>query len=207
MFNHPHRPAKPKGAILSSAVIHCAILGVLIWSYRPVFIKSSSVAFGNHGSGASPTITYLANSGEAQTLPATLEAPRAKPHRKPKTAKPERQAKMPAAEAPVESSRAGSSYGSMSAISTSGYEARPAFPITFPDPPRSEIPQGITGDVVVEVTIDTQGNVAETKILESLGNGIDDKVLATLRNWRFTPATMNGVAIASRQDVHFHFPS
>jgi TonB family protein len=204
MFNHPYRPATTKGAILSSVVIHCAILGALIWAYRPVFIKSSSVAFGNHGSGASPTITYLANSGEDQSLPAILKAPRAKPHRKPKTAK---QEKMPAVEAQVESSRAGSSYGSMSAISTSGYEARPAFPITFPDPPRSEIPQGITGDVVVEVTIDTQGNVAETKILESLGNGIDDKVLATLRNWRFTPATMNGVAIASRQDVHFHFPS
>jgi TonB family protein len=204
MFNYPYRPAKSIGPILSSAVIHCAILGALIWAYRPVFIKSSSVAFGNHGSEASPTITYLANSGEAQSLPATLKAPRAKPRRKSKTAK---QEKMPAAEAQVESSRAGSSYGSMSAISTSGYEARPAFPITFPDPPRSEIPRGITGDVVVEVTIDTQGNVAETKILESLGNGIDDKVLATLRNWRFTPATMNGVAIASRQDVHFHFPS
>jgi TonB family protein len=204
MFNYPYRPAKPKGAILSSVVIHCAVLGALVWAYRPVFIKSSSVAFGNHGLGASPTITYLANSGEAQSLPAILKAPRAKPHRKLKTAK---QEKMPAVEAQVESSRAGSSYGSMSAISTSGYEARPAFPITFPDPPRSEIPQGITGDVVVEVTIDTQGNVAETKILESLGNGIDDKVLATLRNWRFTPATMNGVAIASRQDVHFHFPS
>jgi TonB family protein len=204
MFNYPYRPAKSIGPILSSAVIHCAILGALIWSYRPVFIKSSSVAFGNHGSGASPSITYLANAGEAQSLSARLEAPRAKPHRKPKTAK---QEKMPAAEAPVESSRVGSPYGSMSAISPFGYEARPAFPITFPDPPRSEIPQGITGDVVVEVTIDTQGNVAETKILESLGTGIDDKVLATVRNWRFTPATMNGIAIASRQDVHFHFPS
>jgi protein TonB len=89
----------------------------------------------------------------------------------------------------------------------SGYEARPAFPITFPDPPRSDLPDGVNGDVVVEVTIDSQGNVAETKVLRSLGNGVDEKVLATLRNWRFTPATMNGVAIASRQDVHFHFPS
>ena len=61
--------------------------------------------------------------------------------------------------------------------------------------------------MVVEVTIDENGNVAETKILESLGYGLEDKVLEALRSWHFTPATVNGVAIASRQDVHFHFPS
>jgi TonB family protein len=203
MFNYSQRPARSKGAIISSALVHCAVVAVLLWSYRPLFVSPSSVAFGNHGSGFSPAITYLANSGESQ-LSAKLQAPKAKPRRKTKAAKSE---KMPAAEAPVESSRAGSPYGSTSAISMNGYEARPAFPITFPDPPRSDLPDGLTGDVVVEVTIDTQGNVAETKILQSLGNGIDDKVLAVLRNWRFTPATMNGVAIASRQDVHFHFPS
>jgi periplasmic protein TonB len=59
----------------------------------------------------------------------------------------------------------------------------------------------------VEVTIDEKGNVADTKVLESLGYGLEDKVLEALKNWRFTPATMNGIAIASRQDVHFHFPS
>ncbi|MCU1297790.1 MAG: TonB-like protein [Acidobacteriaceae bacterium] len=204
MFNQIQHPARSKASIVTSALIHCAILGALIASYRPQFITPSSIAFGNHGSGSSAIITYLANSGETQSLSAKLQAPRTKPQHKSKTTKAE---KMPAAKAPVESSRAGSPYGSTSAISMSGYEARPAFPITFPDPPRSDLPDGVKGDVVVEVTIDTQGNVAETKILQSLGNGIDDKVLAVLRNWRFTPATMNGVAIASRQDVHFHFPS
>jgi hypothetical protein len=28
-----------------------------------------------------------------------------------------------------------------------------------------------------------------------------------LENWRFRPATINGAPVASRQDVHFHFPS
>jgi len=48
--------------------------------------------------------------------------------------------------------------------------------------------------------------VVESRILESLGYGIEDKVLAAVRNWRFRPATKDGVAIASRQDV-FHFPT
>jgi protein TonB len=81
--------------------------------------------------------------------------------------------------------------------------------VVFPNPAvdRSDIPSGVAGDVVVEVTIDEKGNVADTKVLESLGYGLEDKVLEALKNWRFTPATMNGIAIASRQDVHFHFPS
>ena len=61
--------------------------------------------------------------------------------------------------------------------------------------------------MIVEVTIDEQGSVTGTRILQSLQQDIDAKVLATLRNWRFKPATVDGVAISSRQDVHFHFPS
>ena len=61
--------------------------------------------------------------------------------------------------------------------------------------------------MIVEVTIDSQGNVTQTRILQSLQQEIDQKVIATLRNWRFQPATVDGTAISSRQDVHFHFPS
>ena len=61
--------------------------------------------------------------------------------------------------------------------------------------------------MVVEVTIDAQGNVTETKVLQPFGYGIEDKVLAVLRNWRFRQATMDGVPIPSQQDVYFHFPS
>jgi hypothetical protein len=32
-------------------------------------------------------------------------------------------------------------------------------------------------------------------------------VMATLRNWQFRPATMDGVPVVSKHDVHFHFPS
>src|SRR5437867_3660236 len=70
-----------------------------------------------------------------------------------------------------------------------------------------QLARGLQGDVIVEVTIDEQGNVTETRVLQSLQQDIDEKVIATLRNWRFKPATVDGVAISSRQDVHFHFPS
>ena len=61
------------------------------------------------------------------------------------------------------------------------------------------------GDEVVEITIDETGNVTRTVVLESLGPAVDAKVLAVLQNWRFHPATRDGLAIASKQDVHYHF--
>ena len=72
---------------------------------------------------------------------------------------------------------------------------------------RSELPPGVQGDVVVEVTIDARGNIIEKRILQRIGYGIDEKVLAALEGWRFTPATQDGVPIPSRHDVHFHFPN
>jgi len=63
------------------------------------------------------------------------------------------------------------------------------------------------GDVIVEITIDAQGSVVEERLLQGLGHGVDERVIAVLRDWRFRPATRNGVAIPSKHDVHFHFPS
>ena len=89
-----------------------------------------------------------------------------------------------------------------------GIEATPAIPLHFPDP---EIYpwqlSGVQGDVIVEVTIDQKGNVSGARVLQSLKQDIDDKCIATLRNWHFRPAMVDGMAISSRQDVHFHFPS
>ena len=108
-----------------------------------------------------------------------------------------------------QSTRAGTEYGSLGQRVSSVTEARPALPVVFPDPAVFpwQLPKGLTGDVIVEVTIDEQGAVTETRLLQSLEPGIDEKVVATVRNWRFRPATVDGVAISSRQDVHFHYPS
>jgi TonB family protein len=108
---------------------------------------------------------------------------------------------------PAEMARAGTPMGSLALGPGSGIEAKPAIPLVFPDP--SVYPwqlKGLQGDVIVEVTIDERGNVTATKILQSLQQDVDEKVIATLRGWRFRPASMDGVAISSRQDVHFHFP-
>ncbi len=190
-----------------SLALHGALLYVVI-SAGPRFIQPSSIAFGNAGSGTSAEIIYLGPSSVPHQTPLNAPRPKAKHKSAPKLAAPKVQ-EEPSLDAPVESARAGSLVGSSSTGLRTGYESRPALPVVFPNPAvdSSELPSGVAGDVVVEVTIDEKGNVADAKVLESVGYGLEDKVLAALKNWRFTPATMNGIAIASRQDVHFHFPS
>jgi len=64
---------------------------------------------------------------------------------------------------------------------------------------------GRSGDIVVEITIDSAGNITDMKVLESLGP-LDQQVLAALAKWHFLPATRDGTPIPSKQDVHYHFP-
>ncbi|MGA9567209.1 MAG: energy transducer TonB [Candidatus Korobacteraceae bacterium] len=90
-----------------------------------------------------------------------------------------------------------------------GDEIVPALPQVFPDPAvsRADLPPGVQGDVTVEVTIDEQGNVVALKLIHGIGYGIEDRVLATLRQWHFRPASKDGVTIASQHIVTFHYPS
>jgi protein TonB len=74
-----------------------------------------------------------------------------------------------------------------------------------PAPDLSALPHGIQGDVVVDVTIDPNGKVAELAVLHTLGYGIESSVIGTLKTWTFRPATKDGAPIASVQELHFHF--
>ena len=102
---------------------------------------------------------------------------------------------------------AGSPLGTVLEGPLSGEEVRPALPVVSPDPRVAPDELGsLQGDVIVEVTIDEKGNIIQKVVLQSLAPAIDGKVLEALENWRFRPATRNGVAIASKQDVYYHFP-
>ncbi len=90
-----------------------------------------------------------------------------------------------------------------------GDEVVPAFPDVYPDPPvsRADLPAGVQGDVIVEVTIDSGGNVVDMKLVKGIGYGVEQKVLEVLQRWHFHPATRDGMTIASQHIVHFHYPS
>ena len=102
---------------------------------------------------------------------------------------------------------AGTAYGSLVGSALFGHEVRPALPLWTSDPVvgESEL-AGLEGNVVVEITIDERGNIVAKTVIQSLAPAVDAKILAALESWRFRPATRDGVAIPSKQDVYYHFP-
>jgi TonB family protein len=198
-----------------SLALHLTALLILTHHAKPIFVMPSDVALGTPGSTGS--VVYLAPSGVEKTA-APEEKPRLIPHIKtpPPTAvarhsTPDKESDNPSTDANFdETARAGSLYGTrVPGAPLTGHEVIPALPQVFPDPKVSpaDLPPGVQGDVVVEVTIDEQGNVIELKLIRGIGYGVEERVLATLRQWRFRPASKDGVTIASQHIVTFHYPS
>ena len=213
MFGGPQNVDRglPRKALAASFVLHGTVLLCLCWRPEPPLINQVSVMLGENGSSIG--LVYLPTDPSVR-IPVNEESHRlryAPPVRK-RVVKPRHTAPHQSDEHPTEATvqgvAAGSSNGNADLGQIYGNAALPALPLQFPDPhvPASELPPGVTGDVVVEVTIDASGNIVKKKLLQSIGYGIDEKVLAVLDNWRFKPATYNGLPVASRQDVHFHFP-
>lgn len=197
-------------SLTASFGIHLAILAILCLPAAPIFVRPRLIAHGE-GGNATPTsiMLYLPNDIQfaAQNTQTLLTLP-TQPHKKPQKSRARKRTNTLEVEKPSDSLEAGSELGSGYDGETSGDEIKPALPDTFPDLkiPQSEL-GGVTGDVVVEVTIDAQGAVVQEKLLQGLGHGVDERVIAVLHDWHFRPATRNGVPIPSKHDVHFHFPS
>lgn len=203
-------PPQRRFGWLTSAAVHAAVLACVLYRPAAIFI---SPRFAAHGNGGSAQVVYLTAapdlsvSSKASERTMRLTAPSAAPVvRITRLSRKESRGRSlhPAHEAKA----GGSSYGSMMEGSV-GPEVRPALPEVFPDPDvdRRRLPPSVQGDVIVEITIDERGNVIEERLLTGVDHGIDEKVIAALKNWHFRPATNDGVPISSKQDVHFHFPT
>lgn len=201
-------------ALLLSFAAHGLVL--LVLTHRsPVTVLPHEVALGTPYSSGS--VIYLAPLGRERahdSEPLQIAKAKAEKQNLPSVAKPiarqREEASKTADSAPDITASAGSPYGvHIPGTPLTGPAVMPALPQVFPDPPvaRSDLPPGVSGDVIVEVTIDEQGNVIDLKLTQGIGYGIDEKVLAVLRRWHFRPATRDGSSIASQHLVHFHYPA
>jgi TonB family protein len=202
-----------------SVAAHLALLAVLAFhNPRVIDLSPAWLAYGD--STHTYKLVYLpaaANNDDTPPdaakllFPPRITKPKPRPQSQPPKPAPEPQQVVATADAEAgdHNSRAGSPLGTMIDGPITGHEVHVAYPVVYPDPPvaRAELPRDLQGDVVIEVTIDSQGNVVETKIVQAIGHGIDEKIEATLRRWHYQPATLDGTPVASRHDVHFHFPS
>jgi TonB family protein len=192
-----------------SVGLHLLLLGFILHSPAPIFVASSLLTKGEGGS----SLTHIYFGGrEGVTQPHPLPRVFRRQIKNPgKTELPPLAAKMQRGNATASSlandAPAGSVFGSLAYGPVSGFEVRPALPAVSLDPvvPAAML-NGVAGDVVVEITIDTAGNITDMKVLQSFTPSVDQKVLAALEQWHFLPATRDGVPIPSKQDVHYHFP-
>ena len=200
--------------IAPSVVVHLALLAAVVF-HRPavIVLTPAWLAYGNGSHNY--RVTYFPPGGNDRPSEAKLVLPRdaslayKQVHSSTTKPLPRKEQQRLGAEASDHNDRAGSPLGTMIDGPISGHEVHVAYPIVFPDPPvaRAQLPPDLNGDVIIEVTIDSTGNVVETKIVQAIGHGIDEKIAATLRQWHYRPATLDGVPVASKHDVHFHFPS
>jgi len=203
-------------AVGVSVAAHVVLLAVIVFHNPRVFdVTPTWLAFGE--GSHSYQLIYTPPAADDSIAPpdaAKLLFPRhtSKSHPKlPKQreAKPAPQQVIADAEAGDRNSHAGSAIGQVVDGPITGHEFHIAYSVVAPNPPidRAALPRDLVGDVVIEVTIDSTGKVVETKIVQAIGHGIDEEVEATVRRWHYQPATLDGSPVASRYEVHFHFPS
>jgi TonB family protein len=197
-----------------SVAAHLALLAAIVFHNRaPIPLTPAWLA---HGDGNVTLIYFPPGADKGAPDAVKLLFPRtSKPHPRAHPVPPKPQPVnindnvVADAQAADHDAHAGSPLGTMVDGPITGHEVHVAYSVVHPDPPvsRSELPRDLVGDVVIVVTIDSQGNVVETKIVQTVGHGIDEKIEATVRRWHFQPATLDGNPVASHVDVHFHFPS
>jgi protein TonB len=196
------RPLGP--ASLLSVAAHVVAAGVFLFALRLHPVKVFTLPGTDLGTRVE--LAYLPGRAPAPTprpqakvKPKALPAPKITPDPVVEAAKtPSPNASSPASDVP-DSSSGSDSWGSGSIqIALTTYSPSPA-------PDLSVLPHGVQGDVVVDVTIDPTGKVADLAVLHTLGYGIESSVIGTLKTWTFRPATKDGNPIASVQELHFHF--
>ncbi len=116
----------------------------------------------------------------------------------------------PATSAPNQVASAGSEQSSLGSNNTEHQPlvSKPLFktPPTPPSYPSMARRRGLEGTVVIEVSLDALGLQTELRIQKSSGNPLlDSSAVNAVRNWRFLPHQLEGLAIASRVQIPVRF--
>jgi TonB family protein len=63
----------------------------------------------------------------------------------------------------------------------------------------------LEGTVVLKVTVNESGDVADVKVVKGLGSGLDEKAVEAVRSWKFKPGTKDGTPVQSEIAVETSF--
>jgi len=214
---------------VASSLLHVAVLAALLWSTsgavemaattpkeRLVFLAGPGPGGGGGGGGRAPRapVTRIEKpkptaaqsfTPEPQPLPSrALVAPVALVAGENKPLSPEAEGAGPGVGPGVDEGTGGGAGGG------------PFRPGSGIDPPRllREVKaqysddartRGVSGDVVLEIVIKSDGSVGDVKVLRGLGFGLDERAVAAVRNWRFAPARRLGSPVDVIVEVEVEF--
>jgi TonB family protein len=65
--------------------------------------------------------------------------------------------------------------------------------------------RGTTGNVILEIVINRDGNVSEVSVRRGLGAGLDERAIEAVRQWKFAPARRLGEPVDVIVEVAVEF--
>jgi len=202
MFQQPEAKSGTGWRLAGSAVLHAALLVLLFRAGH--FVRVRTFLPGTP-QGTHIDLTYLPG-GSPPAAPNSVRKQAPATAEKSRLPLPPKLTPAPPAPSPVSaSSSAHTNASSNNALGSDDIQIALTTYSPSPKPDLSRLPRGAQGEVVLDVTIDPTGQVADLQILATLGYGVDGAVVDTVRTWKFSPATKDGVPVASVQELHFHY--
>jgi TonB family protein len=65
--------------------------------------------------------------------------------------------------------------------------------------------RALSGEVLLEIVVRSDGSVGDVKLLQGLGSGLDERAMQAVRQWRFSPATKQGAPVDVLVEVAVEF--
>jgi len=202
--SHPARTrtrSTPLGSVSVAATLHVGLLLLALG----VLQRSSHIApyrFPGTAKGKETLVYFSPGSPASATAPVSTKRPA--PH----DSQPSKLAALTVpkpAETSAKTAEAGSGDSALSGIGEGNISIALQKIFPYPKPDLSALPHGTRGDVILDAVIDEHGQISNLTLLKGLGSPIDDTVIATVKQWSYTPATKNGIPVPSEQELHFHY--
>ena len=186
--------------ILASALLHLVALAIIL-HVRRMHVEPTRLP--GTAMGTRVSLTY--SPGSAARTQSSLAAVKPAPSKLAQAAKlqPKAQTQASSVAAPASPSPNAAQGGDARGSGNVTVALATFFPTPKPD--LTQLPRGTRGDVIVDVTIDEQGKIVDSQVAQSMGHGVDETVLAIIQTWTFRPATKDGVAVPSQQELLFHY--